>query len=307
MKLIVQPRDGLAPVLTAIRQARKEIHIVIFRLDRPEVEKALDAAVKRGVTVNALIARTNNGGQARLRKLEQKLLEAGAAVTRTADDFVRYHGKFMVIDRSELWLLGFNFTSPDTTHSRSFGVVTKSRREVQQALQLFDADRGRQPYEPASGHLVVSPETARASLSRFIHSAKKQLLVYDSKANDPGMLKLLSERAAKGVDVRVIGKVGKVSKNAAAITHEKYPGKRLHVRAMVRDGREAFIGSQSLRKLELDARREVGIIVTNGNIVREVMATFEEDWALTDAGRKAALAEKRDREDAEDEGEVLSA
>ena len=35
---------------------------------------------------------------------------------------------------------------------------------------------------------------------------------------------------------------------------------RLHTRSIVRDGRYAFIGSQSLRQLELDARREVGII-----------------------------------------------
>jgi hypothetical protein len=31
------------------------------------------------------------------------------------------------------------------------------------------------------------------------------------------------------------------------------------VRVIIRDGRDAFIGSQSLRKLELDQRREVGV------------------------------------------------
>ena len=33
---------------------------------------------------------------------------------------------------------------------------------------------------------------------------------------------------------------------------------RLHVRAIIRDGTRAFVGSQSLRKEELDSRREVG-------------------------------------------------
>ena len=46
----------------------------------------------------------------------------------------------------------------------------------------------------------------------------------------------------------------------------------------IRDGRRAFIGSQSLRKLELEGRREVGIIVKNGAIVRKIAATFEDDW-----------------------------
>ena len=36
---------------------------------------------------------------------------------------------------------------------------------------------------------------------------------------------------------------------------------RLHTRTIIRDGRQAFIGSQSLRAAELDSRREVGLIV----------------------------------------------
>ena len=43
--------------------AKKTIDIVIFRFDRPEVEKALEAAVDRGVAVRALIAHTNQGGE----------------------------------------------------------------------------------------------------------------------------------------------------------------------------------------------------------------------------------------------------
>ncbi len=89
MKLIVQPRDGLSSIVSAIRLAKKEIDLVIFRFDRPEIEKALDAAVKRGVRVRALIAHTNRGGEKNLRKLEQKLLEAGVTVARTGDEFPR--------------------------------------------------------------------------------------------------------------------------------------------------------------------------------------------------------------------------
>src|ERR1700693_6508625 len=37
-------------------------------------------------------------------------------------------------------------------------------------------------------------------------------------------------------------------------------------------------GSQSLRANELDARREVGLIVHEAKIVNRLMATFESDW-----------------------------
>jgi cardiolipin synthase A/B len=89
VKLIVQPEAGVVPVVNAIKSARKSIDIFIFRFDRDEVEKALAAAVQRGVTVRALIAHTNRGGEARLRKLEQRLLAAGVLVSRSADDLVR--------------------------------------------------------------------------------------------------------------------------------------------------------------------------------------------------------------------------
>jgi phosphatidylserine/phosphatidylglycerophosphate/cardiolipin synthase-like enzyme len=53
----------------------------------------------------------------------------------------------------------------------------------------------------------------------------------------------------------------------------------LHTRTIVRDGRQAFIGSQSLRAADLDSRREVGLIVRDAKIVKKLMETFESDWA----------------------------
>ena len=123
MKLIIQPDEGLTPMLQAVKRAKQSIDIVIFRFDRPELEKALAAAVSRGVPVRALIAHTNRGGEKNLRKLEMRLLEAGITVARTADDLTRYHGKMMIVDDA-LHVLGFNYTRLDIERSRSFGIVT---------------------------------------------------------------------------------------------------------------------------------------------------------------------------------------
>jgi hypothetical protein len=47
-----------------------------------------------------------------------------------------------------------------------------------------------------------------------------------------------------------------------------------------------FIGSQSLRELELDARREIGIIVPDRKIIASVINIFEKDWAAAVGPRK---------------------
>jgi hypothetical protein len=56
---------------------------------------------------------------------------------------------------------------------------------------------------------------------------------------------------------------------------------RLHTRTIIRDGRQAFVGSQSLRQPELDLRREIGIIVRDSKVVNTLLATFEKDWVST--------------------------
>jgi hypothetical protein len=100
---------------------------------------------------------------------------------------------------------------------------------------------------------LVSPDNARDRLSAFIQGARSQLLVYDPRVSDIAIIRLLVDRAKAGVDVRIIGKLADKKWDLPA---EQYPGKRLHVRAIIRDGSRAFLGSQSLRKLELEKRRE---------------------------------------------------
>src|SRR6266446_1525544 len=135
MKLIVQPGASLVPIVSAIKQAKKSVDILIFRMDRHEITRALEAAVGRKVAVRALIAHTNKGGEKTLRKLELRLLEAGVTVSRTADDLVRYHAKMIVIDSRVLHVYGFNFTALDIERSRSFGFTTKNPKLVQEAAR----------------------------------------------------------------------------------------------------------------------------------------------------------------------------
>lgn len=283
MKLIVEPDHGMPPIVNAIKQARKSIDLLIFRLDRAEIARALCAAVNRGVVVRALTAHTNRGGEKSLRKLELQLLEGGCTVSRTADDLVRYHGKMMIIDGRILHVYGFNFTALDIGKSRSYGVITKNRRLVLEAAKLFEADFNRQPYSPGYERFVVSPENARDRLAAFLRGARRQLLIYDPQLTDDAMLQILMARVKAGVDVRIIGKV----EAKWELKGEKL-GRRIHVRAIIRDGSRAFIGSQSLRKLELEKRREVGVIVDDQTVVRQMISVFEEDWATTESGKKAA-------------------
>ena len=284
MKLIVEPADGVGPILAAIKSAKKSVEIAIFRFDRKDVETALKAAAARGVKVTALIAFANRGGEQGLRKLELRCLDAGIIVARTANDLVRYHGKYILIDRRVLYVLSFNFTHVDIDHSRGFGIETTHPAWVREATALFGADCTRTKYMPTTETFVVSPANSRKALETFLKRAKSQLLIYDPKISDRLMLRVLQERAKAGVEIKVLGSVA----GRTQLDVKPLAGSRLHTRTIVRDRRQAFVGSQSLRAAELDSRRELGLITQDTKAVKALIDIFDADWALASANRAAA-------------------
>lgn len=282
VKLIIEPHDGVAPIVAAIKNARKSVEIVIFRFGYGSIEAALKAAVVKGVKVTALIANTNRGGVKNLRDLEMRFLAAGIVVARTDDDLIRYHDKFIIIDRRILYMLSFNLTRLDIDRSRGFGIVTKNVKLVQEAVKLFEADCTRCVYTPKLETFVVSPGNARKVLGTFLKRAKSQLLIFDPKISDKEMISILRGRAKAGIDIRIIGRIA----GQFELAVKKPASMRLHTRTIIRDQHQAFVGSQSLRLEELDSRRELGLIVRDSKIIKGLIDTFESDWAANEATKE---------------------
>ena len=205
-------------------------------------------------------------------------------MARSADDLARYHGKFMIIDRRELYVLAFNFTYLDIEHSRSFGLVIMNPELVEEAVKLFEADTKRQPYVAGVPSFVVSPVNARKQLSSFIKGAKKRLFIYDPEISDAAMIRLLEDLSKAGVEIRILGHLSLAS---SKLDWHKLGPMRLHTRTIIRDGHEAFIGSQSLREIKLGARPEVGVIFCDAKIVSRLSEIFLGDWDATVRAKEA--------------------
>ena len=104
------------------------------------------------------------------------------------------------------------------------------------------------------------------------------------------MLRALQARAKAGVEIKVIGSVS----NRSGLNAQKLAGTRLHTRTIIRDRRQAFVGSQSLRAEELDKRRELGLIIQDAKAVKILIDTFESDWVGTTV-KEATGVDRRSR------------
>jgi hypothetical protein len=160
---------------------------------------------------------------------------------------------------------------------------------VQEAVKLFEADCTRCAYTPRTDALVVSPTNARRVLGTFLKQAKRQLLIFDPKISDKEMISILRGRKKAGVGILIIGRITA----RAHLTVKRPISMRLHTRTIIRDQRQAFVGSQSLRSSELDSRRELGLIVRDSKIIKKLVDMFESDWG--------AHEERKDRENRKEE------
>jgi len=55
----------------------------------------------------------------------------------------------------------------------------------------------------------------------------------------------------------------------------------MHAKIIVVDGVKAFVGSENISTQSLDQNRELGIIVSDTNVLSKLQSTFQTDWGVS--------------------------
>src|SRR5215471_3926339 len=296
LSLIVQPGDSFFPIVTAGESATHSINMTIFRMDDPVVSAALSNAVNRGVAVRTLIANKSKGWIKRNKKLSSELSSMGIEVRSQSDangnELKRYHYKILTVDDTCSLILTFNPTQKNLHYARDYGLLIRDHDITIELNRLFNADWEGKEFTPVHTPLVISPYDSREKLIELLASAERSIRIVDAKVHDPDIQKLLLEKAVAGCDVKIISREA-ISNVAVPNFHvRRFAKYKLHAKCIVVDTLRFFIGSQNLRGVSIDRRREVGIIVEDDPIARKIERIFDEDWATAEAitGRTAESA-----------------
>src|SRR5262249_14364486 len=131
--------------------------------------------------------------------------------------------------------------------------------------------------------LVISPYDSRDKLIELLRSAERSIRIVDAKVHDPDIRELLLKKAGAGCNVKIITREA-ISDDSAPNFHvRRFTKYKLHAKCIVVDTLRFFIGSQNLRGVSIDRRREVGIIVEDDPIARKIERIFDEDWTTAEA------------------------
>ena len=287
-RIVLAASERRPAILDAIGSARQSIRLSMFRCTDFKVMDKLAEALARGVKVELLLTRRAKGWEKKIRELGQYLESMGAQVHRFAQEGVKYHAKYLVVDDTLALVSSANLTLKCFEKTCDFMVETRDAAVVYSLTRLFNQDAATPGFHLPAGispRLVVGPDAARTGFRRLIEGAARSIQIVDHRVTDPDMLNLLEERQAAGVTVTVYGR--------GAID-----GLKSHGKMMLIDGQRAAIGSISLSPPSLGKRRELALVVDEPGSVAQFARFLER------LGRGAPLALRTDAgDDDEDEDE----
>ena len=289
LTLFSEPEAGITPVLNLIRGAKSSVDLVMYQLKDQEVADALIADSKRGVRVRVLL---NHGYLGQASPTNEPaygyLLSHGIAVKWTPSYFDLTHQKTLVSDGRTALIMTFNFTPQYYVSGREFGIYDTDQVDVAAIETTFDADwHGVRISAPVGDGLVWSPGSARATLG-LINGARESLLVYNEEMADPRVTAALVAAARRGVAVEICMTYATYWKEpfaelvAAGAQVRTYPISAplyIHAKMIVADGAAAFVGSENFSEPSLDRNRELGLIIKESGIIRQLHSIFGTDWA----------------------------
>jgi phosphatidylserine/phosphatidylglycerophosphate/cardiolipin synthase-like enzyme len=298
LSLIVEPDQGIVPILTAIKSAQKSVDVVMYELEDSKIEQALADDEARGVSVRVLL----NGGyygapdNPNENETAYEFFSARGVPTRwTPARFALTHQKTMVVDGATAFIMTFNMTPQYYPTDRDFALVDAAAGDVSAIERTFQNDWQNENITALSGDDLVWSPGSENFLRSMIENAKVSLFIYNEEMADSVIVSALESAALRGVSVKVVmTDSGEWQKNFSALeksgvqvrTFSSDAKLYIHAKMIVADGKMAFVGSQNFSGTSLNENRELGIVTTDQNIISTLSKTFVADFAIANVFQK---------------------
>lgn len=287
VSLFVEPSSGKDPIISQINAAQKEILVEVYLLSDKDVIKALEDARKRGVSVKVMMEEHPFGGGNLNPTTKKELETSNIQVNWTNPDFALTHEKTITIDGREVFVLNQNLTASAFSKNREYDIFDTNTVDANIIRTIFYDDWQRKNYSPPDQtDLVISPLTSRKILTALISKSQKSLDIEVEDIDDASVVAAISQDA-QHEKVRIITpSLSQISSNSKALqtlksnnVEVKYlSSPYIHAKLILSDDQTAYIGSINLSSQSMDENREVGIIISNLEIINTLSQTFESDW-----------------------------
>jgi cardiolipin synthase A/B len=295
-RLIVQPDDGLQPVIEFIQSAESALLVKQFTFTEESIIQAVIERKNAGVDVRVMLNSQRSGGDRANDETFTKFKNAGVNVQWASPKFYVTHEKSMVVDGKAALIATFNLCTKYFSLTRDYGVITEQPYRVAQITEVFDADWEHRDWTASRYEgLLWSNANSRYHMAQFIDTAEHQLDIQHPKYVDAVILDHIAAAADRGVKVHVLcgGRHGisewdvldtfaslRTLRRFGVKVH-KQKNLRVHAKLLIADRERALLGSMNIDRSAFDMRRELGITISDPEVIARLKEVFDTDWDLS--------------------------
>ena len=289
--------DG--PLVEAIDAARLSIDVAAYSITLNSVRYALINAHDRGVAVRIVMESTNMDSSD-----VQKLLEAGIPIVGD-DRQGLMHDKFMVIDRSEVWLGSMNYTDSGTYDDNNDMIRILSTKIAEnystEFNEMFEDNKFGPDVVAQTPNPTVTLDGTRVdtyfspddhvltALYNLLSGAEESIyfLAFSFTSNELG--EIVRTKAEAGLDVKGVMDKEQVASNTGtefdpfrqAGLDVRIDGNegQMHHKVFIVDGKIVAFGSYNFSKSAEERNDENIVIVYNEKIAEFFMQEFDRVYA----------------------------
>jgi phosphatidylserine/phosphatidylglycerophosphate/cardiolipin synthase-like enzyme len=292
--LIIQPDDGIQPILGTINGAELSLDIKMFQFTDPVLIQAVIEAHRRGVAVRVMLNPTRFTGEHDNDEAFAMFRDAKVPVQETNPKYPITHEKSMVVDGKQAFIMSLNWAPKYFERTRDYALVTNVPEEVAEVASCFEADWQRADFTPpAVSNLIWSVGKSRQAVIDFVHDAEKSLYVQHEKYVDTPVIEaLVRAKMKRGVKVhatalpvhslrefyRLDGVAGLRLLEDLGIHVHRLKHVHLHAKLILADKKRALLSSFNIYPKCFNERRELGIKFEDRDLVKRLVEVFESDW-----------------------------
>jgi phosphatidylserine/phosphatidylglycerophosphate/cardiolipin synthase-like enzyme len=289
--------DG--PLVQAIEAARLSVDVAAYSITLNSFRNALIQAHRRGVNVRIVMESDNMD-----RSDVQKLLEAGIPIV---GDYQRglMHNKFVVIDRSEVWLGSMNFTDSGTYEDNNNMIRIRSTKIAEnyavEFAEMFESGSFGPNVIAQTPHPTVIIDGTRVdtyfspddgvlnAIYPLLENARESIyfLAFSFTSNELGAI--VREKAKEGLIVRGVMEEEQIKSNSGTefdpfrqagldVRADGNAG-QMHHKVFILDGSIVVLGSYNFSRSAEEKNDENVVILYDRRIAAFFMQEFQRIYA----------------------------
>lgn len=271
-------------IVSKIDSAKTRVYMEMYILTEKDIISALKRAHKRGIDVK-IILEQNVYKAAHLNKWAFESLEtAGVPVIWDWTNYALTHTKLLLVD-DEAVISTWNYSNSTFQKNRDFFIITKDKEIVEKSEKLFLMDYSKKKWVVYDDELVLSPYYSREKLQYMLDNAKEEVIFYAQNFSDKESLASFNALAKSWISVSWVIAWNKdlwnddeiKSMMDAGVNIYSWTSPKIHAKALLIDKKYLYIWSINYSYYSIDKNRELGLIITNPEIISKFLEVYEKD------------------------------